>query len=94
MQDAIAEEQKPVMADRRSSKVLSSFKSPLCLPFPRFAGVTVTRYLLLGAKTPWNLVRLTLGFGTSEANFDIKSKGSNMTWVVPGTVNLTVSRSY
>ncbi len=48
----VLQEQKPVMADRRSSGVLSSFKSPLCLPFPRFAGVTVIRCLLLGAKTP------------------------------------------
>jgi hypothetical protein len=36
------------MAVCRLSDVLSSFKSPLCLPFPRFAGLTVSRYLLFG----------------------------------------------
>ncbi len=38
------------------------------LRLPRLAGVTITRYLLLAANTPWKRVRLTLGFGTSETN--------------------------
>ena len=29
-------------------------------------------------NTPWKRVRLTLGFGTSEASFDIMSSGLNM----------------
>ena len=48
----VLQEQKPVMADRRSLGVLSSFGATLCLPLPRFAGVTITLYLLLGAKAP------------------------------------------
>ena len=28
------------------------------------AGVTLVRYLLLGANTPWKRMRLTLGLGT------------------------------
>jgi len=38
---------------------------------PRLAGVTRTRYLLLGAKTPWKRVRLTLGLGTRETSLDM-----------------------
>jgi len=53
------------------------------LSLPRPAGVTFERYLLLGAKTPWKRVRLTLGLGTSETNLEIKSSGSKITWVVP-----------
>lgn len=52
-------------------------------PFPRLAGVTCIRCLLLGANTPWNLVKLTLGLGTNAASLAMKSTGSNMTWVVP-----------
>ena len=33
-------------------------------PLTRFAGVTLIWCLLLGASTPWNRVRLTLGLGT------------------------------
>ena len=47
----------------------------LALPLPRFAGVTWMRCLLLGASTPWNRVRLTLGLGTIAANLAMKSKG-------------------
>ena len=46
-----------------ASSTPSSVDSGL-LPLPRFAGVTTARYLLFGANTPWNRVRLTLGFGT------------------------------
>jgi len=53
------------------------------LRLPRLAGVTLARYLLFGANTPWKRVRLTLGLGTSETNLAIKSNGSNITWVVP-----------
>jgi len=35
------------------------------LPLPRLAGVTRARWALFGAKTPWNRIRLTLGFGTN-----------------------------
>jgi hypothetical protein len=53
------------------------------LHLPRLAGVTRARYLLLGAKTPWKRVRWTLGLGTRETSLEIKSSGSNMTWVAP-----------
>jgi hypothetical protein len=56
------------MAVRRSPSVLSSFRSPICLFLPRLAGVTRVLCLLFGANTPWNRVRLILGFGTSEAS--------------------------
>ena len=70
------------MAVRRSSGVLSC--SPTFgLPLPRLAGVTLILCLLLGANTPWKRVRLTLGLGTNDASFAIKSSGLNMTWVVP-----------
>jgi len=36
----------------------------LAQPLPCFAGVTLIWCLLLGAATPWNRVRLTLGLGT------------------------------
>jgi hypothetical protein len=35
--------------------------------------------LLFGANTPWKRVRLTFGFGTSEASFEMKSSASNIT---------------
>ena len=38
------------------------------LHLPRLDGVTSTRCLLLGAKTPWKRVRLTLGLGTKAAS--------------------------
>jgi hypothetical protein len=41
-------------------------------PLPRLAGGTSTRYLLLGANTPWNRVRFTLGLGTSAASLGNK----------------------
>ena len=63
------------MALRFSSGVLLSS----CRLFPRRAGVTSDRCLLFGANTPWKRVRLTRGFGTSEANFDMKSSGPKMT---------------
>jgi len=74
-----------VIAARCSSGIVSSCSllSIFFLPLPRPAGVTWERCLLLGAKTPWKRVRLTRGFGTSEASRAKKSKGSNMTWVVP-----------
>jgi hypothetical protein len=70
------------------------------IPLPRLAGVTIVRYLLLGANTPWKRVRWTLGLGTKATSLEtvapahpcahdipfvlnIKSSGSNITWVVP-----------
>ena len=50
---------------------------------PRLAGVTSARCWLLGVKTPWQRVRLTRSLGTRAANLAMKSKGSNMTCVVP-----------
>jgi len=47
------------------------------LPFPRFAGVTRARCLLLGANTPLNRVRLTLGLGTKAASLAMNSTGSD-----------------
>jgi hypothetical protein len=51
------------------------------LPLPRPAGVTNARYLLWGANTPWYRVRLTLGLGTRATSLEMKSSGSNRTWV-------------
>ncbi len=68
-----------VMALRFSSGVLFSS----CRLFPRRAVVTRVLCLLFGANTPWNRVRLTRGFGTSEASFAMKSNDSNITCVVP-----------
>ena len=36
-----------------------------------FDGVTRARYLLLGAKTPWKRVRLTLGLGTKATSLEM-----------------------
>ncbi len=54
-----------VMARWRCAGVLSSFSCDV-RPLPRLAGVTSPRYLLFGAKTPWNLVRFTRGLGTRK----------------------------
>jgi len=66
-----------------------------CLyPLLRLVGVIVIRYLLLGANTLWKRVRFTLGFGTNAAMRAIKSRGSNMPWVVPsryGALGMTSS---
>src|SRR5690606_3191801 len=62
-----------VMAAWRSAGVLSSGWSRslfLLLPLPRPDGVMAARCLLLGAKTPWKRVKLTLGFGTRAARRD------------------------
>jgi hypothetical protein len=58
-----------------ASDLISLFADRLQLAL----GVTCFRNRLLGAKTPWNRVKFTLGFGTSEASLDIKSSGSKMT---------------
>ena len=55
------------MGVRSSASVSIVFFDPL----PRLAGVMDMRYLLLGAKTPWNRVRLTLGLGTRAARLQI-----------------------
>ena len=68
-----------VMALRFSSGVWFSS----CRLFPRRAVVTRVLCLLFGANTPWNRVRLTRGFGTSEASFAMKSNDSIITCVVP-----------
>ena len=52
----------------RSTADSASFQ----LPLPRLAGVTHTRCLLFGAKTPWYRVRLTLGLGTRAASQAIR----------------------
>ena len=72
------------MALRFSSGVLFSS----CRLFPRRAVVIRVLCLLFGwcgipTNTPWNRVRLTRGFGTSEASFAMKSNDSNITCVVP-----------
>ena len=46
---------------------------------PRLAGVTAPRQRWFGARTPWYLVRLTLGLGTRDANRAMKSTGSKAT---------------
>jgi len=48
-----------------------SFGDLVFMHLPRLAGVTRARYLLLGAKTPWKRVRLTLGLGTKATNLDM-----------------------
>ena len=70
---------------RRSAEVRSCGSSTALglLPLPRFADVTDARCLLFGANTPWNLIRLTRGLGTSAARRAMKSSGSKMTCVVP-----------
>ena len=66
-----------LMAARRSAGVVSSGTSDALalLPLPRLAGVTRARCALLGANTPWNRVRLTLGLGTSATSRAMKSSG-------------------
>ena len=60
----------------RSAGDRSSMSAPTCLPpLPLPAGVISARCLLLGANTPWQRVRLTLGFGTRAASLAIKSSG-------------------
>ena len=73
-----------VMAARRSTGVWSCGSSDVwaLFPFPRLAGVTTARCLLLGAKTPWKRVRLTRGLGTRAASRAMKSSGSKITPVV------------
>ena len=79
-----------LIAARRSAGVRSSGSAIVVCgpPFPRLPGVTRARYLLFGANTPWNRVRLTRGFGTSAASRAIKSRGSKMTCVVPSRYGL------
>ena len=64
-----------LMAARRSAGVVSSGTSDALalLPLPRLAGVTRARCALLGANTPWNRVRLTLGLGTSATSGFIRT---------------------
>ena len=59
-----------VIAARRSLGVGSSFELNVLgdrPPLPRLALVTRPRYRLLGAKIPWNRVRLARGLGTKAA---------------------------
>jgi len=72
-----------VIEARRSAGVCGSSPLLALLALPRLAGVTQTRWRLFGANTPWNRVRLTLGFGTSAAKRAMKSSGSKTTCVVP-----------
>ena len=60
-----------VMAARRSAGVWFSSSDRGFLTLPRFAGVTCTRYLLFGAKTPRKRVRLTLGLGTNATSLEM-----------------------
>ena len=72
----------------------ASLLATFFLPLPRLLGVICARYLLLGANTPWDRVKFTLGLGTNAASFDMKSSGSNTTWVVPSLlVTLVVKRA-
>ncbi len=54
---------------------------PSLMPLPRFGGVTRARYLLFGATTPWQRVKLTPGLGTRLTSLTIKSSGSKITSV-------------
>ena len=74
-----------VIAARRSAGVgpCAASEGLVWLPLPRLAGVTRARCALLGANTPWNRVRLTLGLGTRATSRAMKSSGSKMTCVVP-----------
>ncbi len=73
-----------VMAARRSAGVRSCACSGALglLPLPRFAGVTCSRYLLLGANTPCKRVRLTLGLGTRAASAAIARPGAALALMV------------
>ena len=77
----VLQEQKPVIDARRSAGDwhCPSSSALRLLPLPRLEGVTCIRYLLLGANTPWNRVRLTRGLGTNAASRARKSNGSKMT---------------
>jgi len=62
--------------DARRSASVGSSPCPVAArwpPLPHLAGITRARYLLLGAKTPWNPVRLTRGFGARAARRATKS---------------------
>ena len=60
-----------VMAAWRSAGVWSPSSDRGFLTLPRLAGVTCARCLLLGAKTPWKRVRLTLGLGTKATSLEM-----------------------
>ena len=62
-----------VIEARFSAAVWSCASSGILTFFslPRFAGVTSTRCLLFGAKTPWKRVRLTLGLGIREISLEM-----------------------
>ena len=66
-----------------SASALTSVFAPVFSALPRLAGVTSPRQRWFGARTPWNRLRLTLGFGTRAANRAMKSTGSKATCVVP-----------
>lgn len=53
--------------------VLASVFAPVLNALPRLAGVTPPSQRWFSAGTPWNRVRLTLGFGTGAANRAMKS---------------------
>ena len=53
------------------------------LTLPRLAGVTIDRYLLFGANTPWERVRLTCGLEAIGSTLEMKSSSPNRTSVVP-----------
>lgn len=54
------------------------------------AGATRERYLLLDAKTPWNRMRLTRGFGAKAARAATSARQPG----VPGTVYLITTGDY
>jgi hypothetical protein len=87
----VLQEQKPVIDARRSAGDwhCPSSSALRLLPLPRLEGVTCIRYLLLGANTPWNRVRLTRGLGTNAASRARKSNGSKMTPLILSNDNTT-----
>ncbi len=66
-----------VMTARRSAGVGPSVASGVIvlLPSPRLTGVNRARCSLLGASTPWNRVKLTLGLGTNAASRADEAQG-------------------
>ncbi len=61
----------------------NSFSSAFATPSrrERYFVFTIGTVRRPGKKPPRNRARFTFGFGTREANFAMKSRGSNITWV-------------
>ena len=61
------------------------------IPLPRLAGVTIVRYLLLGANTPWKRVRWTLGLGTKATSLETVAPAHPCARDIPFVLNIKSS---